>query len=204
MLLFDDTASHTLLDGPYGCVQYFADAVAADTAARWFEILLAEVPWDATRRRMYERDVVVPRLTANYDLTNASLPDTIQAARRVVEQRSGHAFNSVGLNRYRDGNDSVAPHNDTLDDLAAGAPIALLSLGGVRRFVIRTKKAPLQHLDIDLAPGSVLVMSYATQVHLNHGIPKTRTPVAQRISLAFRDRLGAHGLRRAAPYKMRS
>ena len=43
--------------------------------------------------------------------------------------RTGVPFNSVGLNFYRDGQDSVAPHNDHLDVLVEGFPIALLSLG---------------------------------------------------------------------------
>ena len=41
-------------------------------------------------------------------------------------------------------------------------------------------------LHVDLAAGSLLVMSYETQLHYTHGIPKTSGPVGPRISLAFR------------------
>ena len=67
-----------------------------------------------------------------------------------------------------------------------GLPIALLSLGGTRRMTIRAKEPPRRALHIDLEPGSLLMMSYATQLHYTHGIPKTADPVAPRISLAFR------------------
>ena len=95
-------------------------------------------------------------------------------------------FNSVGLNRYRDGRDSVAPHNDHLTELREGFPIALLSLGAPRRMTIRAKAAPRRVIHVDLAPGSLLVMDYATQLHYTHAVPKTRDAVGERISLAFR------------------
>ena len=41
---------------------------------------------------------------------------------------------------------------------------------------------------LQVEPGSLLVMSYATQLHLDHGIPKTKAPVGPRISIVFRER----------------
>jgi alkylated DNA repair dioxygenase AlkB len=98
------------------------------------------------------------------------------------------AFTSVGLNFYRDGRDSVAAHNDHLDEIVPGCPIALLSLGATRRMTIRAKAAPRRVLHVDLAAGSLLLMSYETQLHYTHGVPKTTEPVGPRISLAFRVR----------------
>ena len=100
--------------------------------------------------------------------------------------RTGVPFTSVGLNRYRDGRDSVAPHNDHLNELVEGFPIGLLSLGATRRMTIRTKEAPRRSIYVELESGSLLMMSYATQLHYTHGIPKTKDPVGERISLAFR------------------
>ena len=94
-------------------------------------------------------------------------------------------FNSVGLNLYRDGRDSVAPHNDHLYDIREGFPIALLSLGAKRRMTIRAKSAPRRSLHVDLETGSLLVMDYQTQIHYTHGVPKTSEAVGERISLAF-------------------
>ena len=41
-------------------------------------------------------------------------------------------------------------------------------------------------LQLDLEHGSLLMMSYATQLHYTHGVPKTEAAVGERISLAFR------------------
>ena len=160
----------------------------AATSRRWFDALRQGVAWKAERRRMYDRDVDVPRLTGHYRLEppDPGLPPAIAEAARVVVARTEVPFNSVGLNLYRDGRDSVAPHNDHLDVLVEGFPIALLSLGGPRRMTIRAKEPPRRAFHVDLAPGSLLLMSYATQIHYLHGVPKTKEAVAERISLAFR------------------
>jgi alkylated DNA repair dioxygenase AlkB len=100
-------------------------------------------------------------------------------------------FNSVGLNLYRDGRDSVAPHNDHLNEIRSGFPIALISLGATRRMIIRAKAQPRTVARVDLEPGSLLVMDYTTQLHYTHGVPKTADPVGERISLAFRVRVKA-------------
>ena len=51
---------------------------------------------------------------------------------------------------------------------------------------IRAKAAPKRVMHVDLDPGSLFVMDYATQLHYTHGVPKTTAPVGERISLAFR------------------
>ena len=51
---------------------------------------------------------------------------------------------------------------------------------------IRAKAAPRRVMHVELEPGSLFVMSYATQLHYTHGVPKTPDQVGERISLAFR------------------
>jgi len=197
LALFD--LSVPLLDSERGKVTYQAGFVSAGEAARWFAILHDTIEWRATRRMMYEREVDVPRVTAHFLLdtagrVDASAPEAVADVLRVAAERVcaaiGAPFNSIGVNLYRDGNDSVAPHHDTLHDLAAGEPIALLSLGATRRMAIRpqAKGTAERGIAIDLAAGSLLVMSHSSQLHYLHGIAKTRTPVGPRISLALRVR----------------
>jgi alkylated DNA repair dioxygenase AlkB len=114
------------------------------------------------------------------------VPQAILDAARRVTERVREPFNSVGLNLYRDGRDSVAPHNDHLNEIRTGFSIALVSLGAARRMSIRTKATPRRVMHVDLAPGSLFVMSYATQLHYTHGVPKTPNQVGERISIAFR------------------
>jgi alkylated DNA repair dioxygenase AlkB len=177
-----------ITDDDRGRITYTREFVEAPIAAAWFAELREAVNWQALRRQMYDREVEVPRLIASYRLdppADATPRAILDAAERVTE-RVGAPFNSVGLNRYRDGRDSVAPHNDHLYELRDGFPIALLSLGATRRMTIRAKAAPRRVFHVDLAAGSLLVMDYTTQQHYDHGVPKTNQPVGERISLAFR------------------
>jgi alkylated DNA repair dioxygenase AlkB len=137
---------------------------------------------------MYDRNVDVPRLVARYRLDDPDVPAPLADAAARTSQATGTRFNSVGLNFYRDGRDSVAPHNDHLYEIVAEHPIALISLGATRLMTIRSKKAPRRILDLDLENGSLLVMSYETQLHYDHGVPKTKTPADARISIALRVR----------------
>jgi alkylated DNA repair dioxygenase AlkB len=137
---------------------------------------------------MYDREVDVPRLLGHFRLDPASdaTPTAVLDAAKCVVAHLGVPFNSVGLNLYRDGRDSVAPHNDHLYDIREGFPIALVSVGATRRMTIRAKAAPRRTVHVDLAAGSLLVMDYATQIHYTHGVPKTSASIGERISLAFR------------------
>jgi len=177
-----------LVDDASGAIAYTSRFVDEPTADAWFVSLRDGTPWTAQRRRMYDRDVDVPRLVASYRLADANLPAPLQEAAREVVERVGAPFTSAGLNFYRDGRDSVAPHNDHLYEIAAGYPIALLSLGATRRMTIRSKAKPRRILDLDLETGSLLVMSYQTQMHYDHGIPKADRSAGARVSVAFRVR----------------
>jgi alkylated DNA repair dioxygenase AlkB len=177
-----------LLDDASGRIEYRPGALAPAQADDWFERLHAGIPWQAQRRQMYERELDVPRLTASYRLADPALPPPLAEAAALAAREFGVDFNAVGLNLYRDADDSVAPHNDRLGDLVAGHPIVLLSLGATRRMEIRAKQPPRRVLRLDLESGSLLLMDYATQQHYDHGIPKEKARVGPRISLAFRMR----------------
>jgi alkylated DNA repair dioxygenase AlkB len=186
--LFTDAGETVLVDDAHGCIVYTPHFVSPEVARAWFDEVHGAVAWEAQRRWMYEREVDVPRRVGHFRLAAADVPRAIRAAAQQVIAATGVAFNSVGLNFYRDGRDSVAAHNDDLDEIARGSPIVLLSLGAGRRMTIRAKAAPRRVLHVDLAAGSLLLMSYETQIHYTHGVPKTSEPVGPRISLAFRVR----------------
>ncbi|HTI40115.1 MAG TPA: alpha-ketoglutarate-dependent dioxygenase AlkB [Vicinamibacterales bacterium] len=171
-----------------GRITYTPRFIDAATAAAWFAELRVAVSWREVQRQMYDREVKVPRLIGHYRLDSPSsdIPPAIRAAAARVRTHLGVPFNAVGLNLYRDGRDSVAPHNDHLYELREGFPIALVSLGATRRMTIRAKTTPRRTTHIDLESGSLFVMDYATQLHYTHGVAKTAEPVGERISLAFR------------------
>src|SRR5438552_83071 len=137
LTLFESTET-LLADDERGRIAYTPRFVDAATGQTWFAELRRDVKWRAEQRTMYDREVDVPRLVGHFRLDRpaASTPGAIlDSARRVVESL-GVPFNSVGLNLYRDGRDSVAPHNDHLSEIRKGFPIALVSLGATRRMPI--------------------------------------------------------------------
>jgi alkylated DNA repair dioxygenase AlkB len=188
MPLFEGAGRTVLVDDGHGCITYTPGILPPEVAAAWFAEVRDSVPWQAQQRRMYDRDVDVPRLTAHFRLDgdDGDPPGPIRLAASEVVAATGVPFNSVGLNLYRDGHDSVAPHGDHLDEIVPGFPIALLSLGATRRMTIRARGFDARAFHVELAAGSLLVMSHETQRHYTHGIPKTRDAVGPRISLAFR------------------
>ena len=176
----------TLVDDATGRIVYKRDFFNPAMLGDWFLQLRDHVEWHSERRHMYDRMVDVPRLLASFDLDGSSLPGPIEAMRPAVESFCAVRFTSAGLNFYRDGNDSVAPHGDHIERGPENAPVALVSLGATRRMTIRSKFKPRKVLDLDLEAGSLLVMSYESHLNYLHGIPKTKEPVGQRISVAFR------------------
>ncbi len=187
MDLFAPTRLQVIADAEGGVCYWpgFVDRVQADA---WFDALMAGADWTAQRRRMYDRTVDVPRLTASYPMD--ALPDALPLASigRLVQERVPAPYNAVGLNLYRDGRDSVAMHNDKLHTLVAGQPIALVSLGDVRRMSIRAKTGARERIGIDLEHGSLLAMSHASQLTHEHGIAKTTRRLDPRMSVVFRVR----------------
>lgn len=117
----------------------------------------------------------------------------LQGIRERVEARAGTTFNSVLLNRYRDGKDKVAWHADDEPDLGETPLIASVSLGGVRTFKLRWKNraerdqgtAPAEQR-FELAHGSLLLMGGETQRYWEHEVPATARQVAPRLNLTFR------------------
>lgn len=177
-----------LVDDVEGGIRYWPGFLDEDTARDWFRRLQTGAGWTGAQRPMYDRIVTVPRLLSSYavDALPGNLP--LAAMLAQVQTMAPAPYTHVGMNLYRDGRDSVAMHHDQLPALAARQPIALVSLGASRRMLIRAIGGRRETLAIDLAPGSLLCMSHASQHTHLHGIPKTGREQPPRISVVFRAR----------------
>jgi len=159
-------------------------------ADRYYRHLLDNSPWIQRKRPMYDRVVLDPRLTAYYggERGHAWTPVLLEIKEKV-EAQCGIQFNRVLLNYYRDGNDSVAWHADTLPSDGKHHAIASVTLGEARHFKVRHKKYPNDkelQADIPLKHGSFLLMGEDMQYFYEHHVPKTARPVGPRINLTFR------------------
>src|SRR5262249_25374511 len=112
--------------------------------------------------------------------------DYLVPIRRRVEEAAQAPFNSLLLNFYRDGSDSIGWHSDAEPELGLNPIVPSISLGSSRRFILRHKKKK-QRLTFDLGHGSLLIMAGTTQHHWLHAVPKTTDAVGQRINLTFRN-----------------
>jgi alkylated DNA repair dioxygenase AlkB len=103
-----------------------------------------------------------------------------------VEAHARASFNSVLLNLYRDGQESVGWHSDDEREWGNEPIIASVSLGACREFQMRPTRSAGRTIEIPLYNGSLLVMARTTQRDWQHRIPKTALPVGERINLTFR------------------
>ncbi|MGN6610710.1 MAG: alpha-ketoglutarate-dependent dioxygenase AlkB, partial [Angustibacter sp.] len=156
------------------------------------ERLLADVPWYAERRQMYERVVDVPRLLCHYG-EGAELPHpALSEAKRALDAHYGaelgEPFRTAGLCLYRDGRDSVAWHGDTFGRGAThDTMVAILSVGSARTLALRPRGGG-ESLRFPLGHGDLVVMGGSCQRTWEHAIPKTAKAVGPRVSIQFRPR----------------
>jgi alkylated DNA repair dioxygenase AlkB len=157
-----------------------------------FQRLVDVVPWHAERRRMYEREVDVPRLLCFYD-EGVPWPDPLlEQARDALSAHYrgelGEPFRTAGCCYYRDGRDSVAWHGDTIGrSRTDDTMVAIVSFGAPRALLLRPRGGG-QTLRFALGHGDLLVMGGSCQRTWEHAVPKTARPVGPRISVQFRVR----------------
>jgi alkylated DNA repair dioxygenase AlkB len=114
----------------------------------------------------------------------------LRPLRERLSRELGVEFNSVLANRYRDGRDCMGWHSDAEPELGPAPVIASVSLGAMRRFVLKHRGEPERKLALELPHGSLLVMRGETQRHYRHALPRTAKPVGERVNLTFRRIVG--------------
>lgn len=159
---------------------------------------IVQSPWQQKVVKMYDKEVITPRLTAwyadkeTYDYTSLrrSAPNNwtpeLVLIKEKAERFANLKFNSVLLNYYRDGNDSVAWHSDNEKALGTHPVIASISFGQVRCFDIRRKTDHSEKYSIRLESGALLLMKGNLQQEWEHRIAKSTKPMKPRINLTFR------------------
>ncbi|GEO05581.1 alkylated DNA repair protein [Adhaeribacter aerolatus] len=161
--------------------------------------LTRTVAWRQDKIRMFGKEFLLPRLTAwygdagkSYQYSGISMKPlpwlpVLLPLKEVVEAAAGHRFNSVLLNYYRHGQDSMGWHSDDEPELGLNPVIASVSFGQDRRFDLRhrqDKTVPKQ--SVWLEDGSLLLMQGATQHYWQHQLPKSAKAPGTRLNLTFR------------------
>jgi len=184
----------TITDGEY---IYIPDFFNPKIASTYFEVLRQDIEWKQEEMMMYGKLIKFPRLTAWYGdddkpysfsglkLCPQPWTDELLSIKSRIEPKSGVKFNSVLLNYYRDGNDSISWHTDAEKELGINPIIASVNFGAERKFQLK-HRVNGEKIDINLQHGSLLIMKGELQHHWLHQVPKTKLAVKERINLTFR------------------
>lgn len=181
-----------LADG--GWISYNPGFFKESIATKLLEALKTAVNW---KQESTSFGNPFPRLTAYYadegikyaysGAVHESLPwpKVLKQVKDKIEEFTGEPFNSLLLNFYRDGKDSIGWHGDNEKELGENPMVPSISLGASRTFQIRHNETK-EKQNFVLEHGSLIVMGGTMQHHWQHSVPKTTKPVGERINLTFR------------------
>ncbi len=183
---------------PTELLKYHPAVFNADESQHYLTTFINTITWEQRTISMYGKSMITPRLTAwygdngkNYAYSGNKFnpypwtPELLEIKKRI-EPIAGTTFNSVLLNYYRDGNDSVAWHSDNETELGLQPIIASVSFGQVRSFDIRNKENHTEKYSIKLESGSLLLMKGDLQQKWEHRIAKSVSVMKPRVNLTFR------------------
>lgn len=176
---------------------YLPSFFSRPEADEYLNELKDNILWKQESMNMYGKQVNFPRLTAwygnndkPYSFSGITLnpnpwTETLLIIKSKIETKANVSFNSVLLNRYRNGNDSISWHTDAEPELGSNPVIASVNFGATRKFQLRHIKTK-EKIEIELTHGSLLIMQGELQHFWQHQVPKTSKVVSERINLTFR------------------
>src|SRR5688572_5987387 len=153
------------------------------------ERLVADVPWRAQRRPMYDRIVAVPPPVHTH-VVHEELPHPpLTAPRHALSAHYlpelGEPFVTAGCCFYRDGRDSVAWHGDTIGrGKHTDTMVAIVSFGDPRRLALRPRGGG-DSIPFEMGHGDLVVMGGSCQRTWEHAVPKVAS-AGPRVSVQFR------------------
>lgn len=176
---------------------YQSRALSAQKSLDLFYYLQQNLCWQQPNVTVYNKTGPIPRLQCfisenniEYGYSHSKLivepwPDVLLAMRKRLERHLNQPLNSLLVNYYRDGNDTMGWHSDDEAELGHQPTIVCISLGAER--VLKLKhKASNKDTNLKLHSGSCLIMSGNSQRDYQHAIAKQTTLAHPRISLTFR------------------
>jgi alkylated DNA repair dioxygenase AlkB len=192
--LFSDKRELLPFDGSALLIPRFFSSAES---TKYFAQLNEATPWEMPEIVMFGKKYPQAGLSTWFTNTNVSyvysgiartphiMTPLLTDVMNACALASGAEYNSVLVNLYRDGNDSVSWHSDNEEINGSEPTIASVSLGETRRFDLRHKESG-ETVRVDLEDGSLLVMSGLSQHCWVHQIAKTKTKVGPRINLTYR------------------
>lgn len=183
-------------------LSHYEDFLPAALATKMMTRLEKEItyiPAEKAKARVFGKWYSVPREFAAYGdegvpyafsgTSHEALPwtPTLATIRKLVRKTTGVDYNFVLVNKYANGWKRVGFHADDEIGLDRTVPIASVSLGATRSFILRhAKNKLLKRRRIMLRHGSLLLMNPPTNEHWQHAIPVAVKECGLRLNLTFR------------------
>jgi len=176
---------------------YIGNYFGIAEADQYLKALTDTIQWRQESMQMYGKQVLFPRLTAWYgesgmDYSFSGIKfvpnpwtEELLEIKAKTEAKTDVTFNSVLLNRYRGGQDSMSWHTDAEPELGVNPVIASVNFGASRKFQLKHIQTD-ERVEIILTHGSLLIMQGEMQHHWLHQVPKTKQKIGERINLTFR------------------
>tara|TARA_Y100000385_G_scaffold94590_1_gene97791 strand:+ start:553 stop:1128 length:576 start_codon:yes stop_codon:yes gene_type:complete len=159
--------------------------------------LKESILWRQEKLKMFGKEIFFPRLMAFYGDSNITYSfsrnkyhavpwtNSLLKIKSKLESDFNCTFNSVLLNMYRSGKDSMDWHQDNEKELGLNPVIASVNFGATRKFELRNIDTR-EKINFNLNHGSLLLMKGETQHFWQHRVAKTKKEVNLRINLTFR------------------
>lgn len=198
MALFQTPQSPIGPDLPDADIIYYRNFLSGDIAQNYFQVLFENLNWEQHEIKIFGKILPQPRLTALYaesevpysysglTLFPKEFTPELQEIRKELEKYTPVHFTHCLANLYRNGMDSMGLHSDDEKELGKNPVIASISLGAIRKFKLKHKVFKDQKFEIDLEPGSLLLMQGSTQHFWKHELPKSKKETGARINLTYR------------------
>ncbi|QDM40806.1 alpha-ketoglutarate-dependent dioxygenase AlkB [Altererythrobacter sp. TH136] len=162
------------------------------------EIRFTNIKWKQDWINFFGKRKPLPRLTSWYGDPGKSYTYSgirsepnewnkgLLYVKEAIEKCAKVRFNSVLLNWYRDGQDSLSWHSDDEKELGQQPVIASANFGAERDFIIRRKDDNSQKITFPMRHGTLLVMRGELQKFWEHSVPKRKNVRGSRFNLTFR------------------
>ncbi|MCU0549468.1 MAG: alpha-ketoglutarate-dependent dioxygenase AlkB [Leptolyngbya sp. Prado105] len=182
---------------PNADIVFYPTLFTQEESQQFFSALQDGVNWKQEFIKIYGKSVPIPRLTAWYgdpgkkyiyskiEMMPEPWNEVLLKIKSRIEPLAKVQFNSVLLNLYRDGKDSVSWHSDDEPELGQEPIIGSVSFGESRQFKLKHKSQEIKD-EVKLTSGSFLLMQGTTQKFWLHQIPKVQKSIGSRINLTFR------------------
>lgn len=181
------------------CIDLYSDFYTKEEADELFKDLSKLNLTSSLKVKNEETIVEIPRKIgyfsnngedypyANLILKGQTWEPVLLKIKSDLEKRINAKFNSVLVNLYRDGNDTINWHSDSEPQLGDRPTIASVNFGASRVFKFKEKvKGEKAKHDFLLEHGTVIVMKNDCQTKWLHSIRRDYSVTMPRFNLTYR------------------